>query len=468
MALNRCHFSFVPVSVSLYRIRANFPDHTGPAAATALSLRQHMMSLDRTKAPDFQLTDRISLVQAAPYRLDNGVPLYLIRAGEQPVVRVEWVFETGGWDELLPNVSWFTLRLLNEGTRQRKAAELAEFFDQYGAFLEFQPTADRSTVTLYALRKHLPVLLPAVHEFLNDAIFPEEELETQRTIALQNLEVNEGKTSFLAGRAFREQLFGADHPYGKSQTRENLRGFGREDLVSYFNTRIAGNPFRLFVAGLVDETEVSLLNRYFGQSALSPAPDRRSYADPHLGDLQSILLRVEDKMQSSIRIGKRMVNRLHPDYYPVLVTNEILGGYFGSRLMKNIREDKGYTYGIYSQINHFSHASQLVIGTDVNKEVTRQTLDEIRKEILRLQTEPVPAEELQTAKNYMTGQFVGSLNTPFEIADRHKVRILNQLPDDYSLRFIERIQAVTAEQVLEAAQVWFQWETLVEVVAGDK
>ncbi|MBO9641404.1 MAG: insulinase family protein, partial [Siphonobacter aquaeclarae] len=227
-------------------------------------------------------------------------------------------------------------------------------------------------------------------------------------------------------------------------------------------------PFRLFVAGLVDETEVSLLNRYFGQSALSPAPDRRSYADPHLGDLQSILLRVEDKMQSSIRVGKRMVNRLHPDYYPVLVTNEILGGYFGSRLMKNIREDKGYTYGIYSQINHFSHASQLVIGTDVNKEVTRQTLDEIRKEILRLQTEPVPAEELQTAKNYMTGQFVGSLNTPFEIADRHKVRILNQLPDDYSLRFIERIQAVTAEQVLEAAQAWFQWETLVEVVAGDK
>ncbi|MDQ1086036.1 pitrilysin family protein [Siphonobacter sp. SORGH_AS_1065] len=427
-----------------------------------------MMQLDRTQAPDFHLTDTVSLLPVQAYTLDNHIPVYVIDAGEQPVTRVEWVFEAGGWDEALPNVSTFTLRMLNEGTQQYTGAELAEFFDQYGSFLELGASADRSTVTLYALRKHLPVLLPRIQELLQEATFPAEELEVQRTIALQNLQVNEEKTSFLASRGFREALFGKDHPYGKNQTQENLKAFSREDLVTFYQNHIAGHAFQLFISGQVDEREVALVNEIFGQQALLPQPERRSFELPIDANPAKVLIELPEKTQSTLRMGKRMINRVHHDYYKVLVTNEIFGGYFGSRLMKNIREEKGFTYGIYSQMNNFAQASQLVIGTDVNKEFTSQTLAEIKKESERLQTELVSETELQTAQNYMIGQFIGSLNTPFEIADRHKVRILNNLPDDYHLRFIERIKAVTKEDVLAMAQAHFQWKDLVEVVAGGK
>ncbi|WP_233207813.1 pitrilysin family protein [Siphonobacter sp. BAB-5405] len=427
-----------------------------------------MMTLNRTQAPDFQLTDIVSFVPVVIHTLDNGIPVYVVTAGQQPVVRIEWIFEAGGWDELLPNVSTFTLRMLNEGTQQHTGAELAEFFDQYGSFLELQASSDRSTVTLYALRKHLPVLLPRIQELIQEATFPAEELEVQRTIALQTLQVNEEKTSFLASRGFRETLFGKRHPYGKNQTQENLKAFSREDLVTFHQSHLAGQAFRVFVAGQVDETEVQLLNQVFGQQSVQGAKPRPAYEFPATPPEKPLLLDMPDKMQSTLRVGKRSVNRVHPDYYKVLVTNEIFGGYFGSRLMKNIREEKGFTYGIYSQLNHFAQASQLVIGTDVNKEFTQQTLDEIQKELVRLQTEPVPLEELQTAQNFMIGQFVGSLNTAFEIADRHKIRILNQLPDDYYERHIERIRAVTPEDVQQAAQTYFQWDSMIEVVAGGK
>ncbi len=426
------------------------------------------MNLDRTQVPDFHLTDTVSLLPVQAYTLDNGVPVYMIDAGAQPVTRVEWVFEAGGWDEALPNVSTFTLRMLNEGTQQYTGAELAEFFDQYGSFLEFNASSDRSTVTLYALRKHLPVLLPRIQELLQEATFPAEELEVQRTIALQNLQVNEEKTSFLASRGFRESLFGKDHPYGKNQTQENLKAFSRDDLVGFYEKHIVGHTFQLFISGQVDEREIALLNEVFGQQELLPQPERRTFAIPSTKQKAAVLIELPEKTQSTIRLGRHIINRIHPDYYKVMVTNEIFGGYFGSRLMKNIREEKGFTYGIYSQMNNFAQASQLVIGTDVNKEFTTQTLAEIRKELERLQTELVPVTELQTAQNYMIGQFIGSLNTPFEIADRHKVRILNNLPDDYHLRFIERIKAVTPEDVLAMAQTYFTWEDLIEVVAGGK
>ncbi len=427
------------------------------------------MNLDRTQAPDFQLAHTVSLLPVQAYTLDNGVPVYTINAGAQPITRVEWVFEAGGWDEHLPNVSTFTLRMLNEGTQKYTGAELAEFFDQYGSFLELNASSDRSTVTLYALRKHLPVLLPRIQELLQEATFPEGELEVQRNIALQTLQVNEEKTSFLASRGFRESLFGKDHPYGRNQNQANLKAFKREDLVSFYQNHIVGHTFQVFISGQVDEREVALLNEVFGQQELLPQPKRQSFEVPAIShDAGTVLIELPEKTQSTIRLGRRIINRIHPDYYKAMVTNEIFGGYFGSRLMKNIREEKGFTYGIYSQMNNFAEASQLVIGTDVNKEFTTQTLEEIRKELERLQTELVPEDELQTAQNYMIGQFIGSLNTPFEIADRHKVRILNKLPDDYHLRFIERIRAVTPEDVLATAQTYFQWNDLIEVVAGGK
>jgi predicted Zn-dependent peptidase len=171
-------------------------------------------------------------------------------------------------------------------------------------------------------------------------------------------------------------------------------------------------------------------------------------------------------MQSSIRIGRRLFKRQHPDFYRMIVANEVLGGYFGSRLMRNIREDKGFTYGISSSIAPMRQEGYWVIGTDVKKEFTQATIDEIEKEINRLQTELVADNELETVKNYLAGEFAGSLHTPFEIADRVRLMVLEGLEADFYSNYIQRLRVVTAADIQTMAQKYWQWDDLQRVIIG--
>lgn len=424
--------------------------------------------LDRTQAPAFQTIQHVAVPAAQAYTLDNGLPLRVVNAGEQPVVRLELIFRAGAWHEAVPGAAQFAVRMLNEGTRRRTAAQISEAFDQYGAFTEFSPGNDRSSLTVYCLARHLPVLLPVLHEVLREPVFPENELETQKSIARQTLQVNLEKTAFVATQRFKARVFGPSHPYGRSQQDEAIAAITREAVVDFYEGHLAGQPFTLFLSGRVSEAEVKLLNEAFGKETLAPEtvkspahPVRVTRHDPEL-------VARPDSVQSSVRVGKRLFNRRHPDYFRFLVLNEVLGGYFGSRLMKNIREDKGFTYGIHSSLTSLAHEGYFAIGTDVKKENTAQTLDEIRKEIGLLQTDLVPANELETVRNYMLGAFVGSLNTPFEIADRLKTIYFDDLPADFYETYVEHLRAVTPEAIRETARQHLDLDSLQEVVVGGK
>jgi predicted Zn-dependent peptidase len=176
----------------------------------------------------------------------------------------------------------------------------------------------------------------------------------------------------------------------------------------------------------------------------------------------------EDSLQSSIRIGKRLFTRKHPDYFKMLVLNEVFGGYFGSRLMKNIREEKGYTYGISSNLVTLRHDGFLVMGTDVKKEFTGPTIDEVYKEMEVLRKEPVGEEELQTVKNYMIGSFAGSLNSPFAIADNFKTIYFEGMSYDFFEHYIENILDTSAQDLMQLANTYLQPDTMLEVVVGGR
>jgi predicted Zn-dependent peptidase len=165
-------------------------------------------------------------------------------------------------------------------------------------------------------------------------------------------------------------------------------------------------------------------------------------------------------------LGTQIINRSHPDYQKFLVTNEILGGFFGSRLMKNIREDKGFTYGIGASVNVFEHEAYMVIGTDVKKEVANQTFEEIEKEIKMLQTTLVDEEELAIVKNYILGSFMGSINTPFSLIDKYKTLHYSNLNYDYYDRYYETISQISAETVREIAQQYLNYDEMVKISVG--
>ena len=426
------------------------------------------MPFDRTQPPAFQAIHEIQLPAVGSHRLDNGIPLHVIAVAQQPVLRLECVFDAGTWYEQVPGSAFFATKMLSEGAGARSSAQISEYVDRYGAFLELNAGPDRASVVIYCLAKFLPNLLPLLSEMLHEPTFPQKELDDLRNITLQNLRVNYEKNAYLAGVLFRRQLFGAEHPNGRSQQPEAVEQLTRDSVVDFYERTVRNRPFQLILAGQATENEVLLINRMLGQFPIS-ADSLVGFSDTKLPDTHApVLAEKPESIQSSIRVGRRLFTRSHPDFFPMLVTNELLGGYFGSRLMRNIREEKGFTYGISSNMPAFRRDGYFLIGTDVNKENTRQTLDEIRKEIQILQTEPVSDDELETVKNFMSGEFVGSLNTPFEIADRYKIILLDGMPANFLTTYIEQIRAVTADSIIETAGRYLRTEDLIEVVVGGK
>lgn len=421
------------------------------------------MILDRTVAPDFQTIQTVDFPEPAQLFLDNGMPLYVINLGEQPVVRLEVVFEAGTWFDTQEGVSFFTLKMLSEGTRQHSSAQISEQFDEIGAFADFNHSADRANVIVYGLAKHLTRILGITQELLNEAIFPEQEFETLKNVSLQNLQVNLEKNSYVASTTFRQRVFGQNHPYGRSQNEPAITQLTSQHLRDFYTQRILNQPFKVFLSGKITPKEISLVNQYLGQQPVNqnnevvPQYDVASDNAPFLADKP-------DSVQSSVRLGRRLFTRQHPDFYPFMVCNEVLGGYFGSRLVKNIREEKGLTYGISSGLGLLRRDGFWVINADVKKESVEQVFDEIEKEIAELQNNLVPADELETVKNYLSGEFAGALNTPFEIADRVRLMVLEKLPLDFYSRHIDSLRAVTPEEIRAMARQYWQSEDLLKVV----
>jgi zinc protease len=424
------------------------------------------MTLDRKTPPMPQAMEKFSLAKANSHSLSNGTGVHFINLGEQKIVRIEFIINAGTWNELEKGQSYFALKMLNEGTSKLNATAIAEFIANYGAFLEFNHGADRINITLYALEKHLKTLIALVADLIQDSQYKEQDFVNLKNITNQGLKVNLEKTSFVASRLFREKLFGAHHPYGSNFEVEEVAQLSLDSVKNFHQKFIKSlHNLQIFVAGSFDQDLIlKLLNDNFGQHKTVITTNNSNVKNGSL--VKNFSIEKEGALQTSIRLGTQIINRSHPDYQKFLVTNEILGGFFGSRLMKNIREDKGFTYGIGASVNVFEHEAYMVIGTDVKKEVANQTFEEIEKEIKMLQTTLVDEEELAIVKNYILGSFMGSINTPFSLIDKYKTLHYSNLNYDYYDRYYETISQISAETVREIAQQYLNYDEMVKISVG--
>ncbi|MTI32596.1 M16 family metallopeptidase [Xanthovirga aplysinae] len=421
--------------------------------------------LNRTKAPEKQTIKDIKLKEVKTSYLSNGIPLHYLNAGDQSVVRLEIAFSAGSWREDKNGISYFATNMLNEGTKKYSAEEIANYIDQYGAFIDFEPGIDYTFITLYSLNKYLENLIPFLQELISDSIFPEVEFNSLKEIKIQNIRINQQKNNVVATQSFRQTLFGPEHPYGRILDEEAAAKIDRNDAMNFYKDFMSNN-FELIISGNVTKKEINLIEKVFGQKTLNPVK---------LGSFPRIintkkehqLIEKTESLQSSIRVGNQLnISKAHKDYAPLMLVNEILGGYFGSRLMRNIREEKGYTYGIHSNVVTLKHQGYFVIGTDVKKEFTKNTINEIYKEIEILQTELIKAEELETVKNYMLGSFLASINTPFALTDKFKSIYFNNLNYDFYKNYIQSIKEVDAETIRRLAGRYLNKESMLEVIVG--
>jgi predicted Zn-dependent peptidase len=423
--------------------------------------------INRTQAPAFKQIEDIELIHARSLVLDNGLKTYVINGGDQDLVRIEFIFANVSWDVSKPLQAYVTNSMLNDGTSKFNASEIADKIDYFGAFLQTEYNYDQSIVTLFTLNKHVRATLPIVKSILSDSVFPQTELETLITNQKQKLSVNLEKNDFVGRRVFSKAIFG-NTLYGHNSDGHNYDQLKQEDILEYFQKAYQPKNCTIIVSGKVTEDILKSLNENFGSNWKNDISYSENIFDFSSTTATDNYIEKTDAIQSAIRVGGIAVNRNHTDFAGLQVVNTILGGYFGSRLMANIREDKGFTYGIGSALVSLKNAGYLFIATEVGADVCGAALTEIKKEIDILKNEPASAEELNLVRNYMLGSMLGSLENALSHADKFKNIHFFNLGYDYYTNYIEVVRNITPQQVQDLAIQYLDYSHFHKVVVGKK
>jgi zinc protease len=399
------------------------------------------------------------------YTLDNGVEVYAVNAGAEEVLQVEWVFFAGNWYEEQNLIAATTNYLLKNGTHKRTAYSINEHFEYYGSYLNRSCYNETAVLNLHCLTKHLDELLPVIQEILTDSIFSEDELQLYKQTSKERLEVNLKKCEFVANRLIDTYLFGDQHPYGRFTSAAAFDAVHRQQLIDYFQQYYLNGKCIIFVSGKLSSNLIPSLNKYFGHLPFSTKTNKEKQHELHpFQEKRFRVINDPNGVQGAVRLATQFPNRHHPDFMKVQVLNNIFGGFFGSRLMSNIREDKGYTYGIHSYLQNHIHQSAWVISTEAGRDVCEATVKEVYNEMQELREEPVDDEELLLVRNYMMGTILGELDGPFHIMGKWKNIILNKLPDTFFYDSINTIKTISAEELMALANKYLQPEKFYELV----
>ncbi|HTH31548.1 MAG TPA: pitrilysin family protein [Lacibacter sp.] len=399
------------------------------------------------------------------YVLDNGVEVYAVNAGTQEVLSLELVFSAGNWFEQQNNVAAATNFLIKNGTKNKTAFQLNEHFDYYGSHLSRGCYNETANIVLHCIDRHFATHLPVIAEMITDAIYPQHELDIYKQNMKQRLTVNLKKCDFVAGRLIDEYVFGKDHPYGVYSNKEDYDALQQEQLQAYYKKYYTEGKCIIFAAGVLPANFEQELNKTIGQLPLNQK-EIPTIIHPFAPAAEKKYRIANDPngVQGAIRLAQPFPNRHHPDFQPIQVLNTLFGGFFGSRLMSNIREDKGYTYGIHSYIlNHIGNTAWM-ISTEAGRDVSEATITEVYNEMKDLREELVDDEELQLVKNYLIGTILGDLDGPFHIIGRWKNLILNGLDENYFYKSVNIIKTISAKELQELANKYLHPEKFYELV----
>ncbi len=425
-----------------------------------------MVALDRKKAPEFHQVNNINFLDVITTELDNGIEVNYISGGSQEILKIDFVFSAGNFFQNRPLIASSVSQLIKEGTKKHTAFEISEGIDKYGAFFDVESSYDTATLTLYTLTKHLDSVLPYVKEVVLAPKFSNKEFDIYKNNAIERFKINLEKVSFVARKDFMSIIFGENHPYGTNVNLSDYENLSLDELVNFYNDYYNLGNCRILASGKVTPKVIDSLNTFFGaeQTSKNVLIEKQTIIDPN--SAPSIYIAKENALQSAIRIGRIFPNKLHEDYLGLQVLNTVLGGYFGSRLMRNIREDKGYTYGIGSGIMSLKHGGYFFISTEVGSDVTQKALQEVYKEIALIRTQEIPNEELKLVKNYMLGQLLKSCDGPFNMASLFEGVHAYGLDYDFYNDFIKTIKEITPKTLLELGAKYFDKSDLKEIVVG--
>ncbi len=424
--------------------------------------------LDRKQVPSVKDFENVSLPKPETIILPNGIPVYIIRMGDQDVCRIDVIFSAGRYNEEKTMAAIMTNLMLKEGSSLMSSSQIAENLDYYGAWLQTSASFHNSYVTLYSLNKYFSETLKILDSLIWSPTFPEKEFEILALRRKQQLMVEQEKVQNLAAQAFFECLFGASHPYGRKPSIESFDSLTRNDLLDYHQEYYIPKSCMLLLTGKVTDEMLVGLFESFGRYSSDIEVTKEKEISITMSSDREIWVEKDNALQSAVRIGCPVVGREHPDFVGLRILNTVLGGYFGSRLMLNIRENKGYTYGISSSVIGQQKGAYLSISTQTATEYTQPLIAEVYSEIEKLRKELIGEEELSMVRSYLLGELSRLSDGPFSVADAYVSMLANRTTFDYFEKQADSIRNIKSEDLLCLAEKYFSRDVFYTVVAGDK
>jgi zinc protease len=441
-----------------------------PLLPAVLTLIAQGQTMDLTKPPQTADLPVYKLPPVFETTLPNGLTVLLVEDHRFPLVTARLGFQAGSkYDPKdLAGLSESAAALLTEGTTKRTSRQIAEEAASIGASLNGDSSPDSLVLAGNVLAENLSKFLNLMSDVARNANFPEEEVELRKQNRKQELEAQRSEASFLADEKFTEVLFDP-HPYARQEpTPESIDRLTRAALVDFRDSYLAPNGAVLVLLGAIPPRKrtLEMIESEFGswQKRKLPAPPAAQFPEPKRS---IVLVDRPGSVQADLRVGRLGVTRSEPDYFPLLVGNTILGGGTSSRIFMNIREKQGFAYDARSVAQPLKESGTFAVITQVRNEVLTPALNAIFEEMKQISTQPVSADELETAKNYLSGVFVIRLETQDGLASQLAATKLMGLPLDYLEKYTARVRAVTPDQIRAAASKYILPEKASMVVVGD-
>jgi zinc protease len=425
-----------------------------------------MQNLDRTTPPPLHPVTDLRLAAPRQRTLPNGIPTFLFDNDKLDLIHIIVTIRTGVLYEQTKHTALFAYALLKESSPDRTSEEMSAFMDFYGAYLTVSETLDRTTMLLTVPKRNVTTVLPAVCRCMTSPHYREENIERYKQLKIKDLEYNSQKSDVRNTQLMLHTMFGDGHTAGQFSTRENLQSVTIEEIAAFHRSTFCSENLSLFVTGnLSGGTEACICDLFaqvrHGQAALSlpliPMPADRSSV---------IAEEMSGSVQSSITLCMPCIGYMHPDRQGFSILSTVLGGYFGSRLMQNLRERNGYTYGVSSGSVYFGSQSLFIINSDVNAAHTQDALDACIEETERLRQMPVGNEELESACNYLLGEMLRSVENSVSYTKKYTFWHHHGTDEREFTETIRLIRSITAEKLQTLAQKYFECNNFTRIVVG--
>jgi len=427
---------------------------------------QHLM-INRKAGPISADIEKLIIPDIDLYTYSNGVRVCEVNMGSQEIIKIEIVHIAGRSTEDFPLSGRAVSSLLKDGCVSKTSAEIAEEIDYYGSSIKTASNMDFSFTTLYTLSKHFEKVIHLMHEMYYQPTFPQEEIEKFKHLNIQKLKEELSKNDVITYRQITEEIFGHTHPYGYNSNEIDYQNISRDKIVSHYDNYYGSDNSFIFLSGKINDNVRKNLENLFGKTIKKTVLKN---FEPVLIPFSAKKVRLTSKNehQSAIKTGRRLFNKNHPDNVVFYFLNTILGGYFGSRLMTSIREDKGYTYDISSSADQMLYDGCFYISSEAAPEYTEPLLVEIYSEMRKLQEEKVGLKELNMVKNYLMGTFMNVLDGPMNVSSFAKSMVLSgKKPLDF-IDFTNEMREITPEKVIMAAQKYLNEEDMTEIVVSPR